>query len=178
MATYKEEDGISYTEFFAWNKTKATSLNDLRDSDCCSELLTKYNSKKQSDGWFRRYWENGNLRYEWRFVNGKQNGVSRAWWPNGDLKNERIYEAGNPHGPLIGWYENGKISGIRHYDNGNRVGVWTDYYEDGQMWFAGKYENDKLIFAQYWNEDGSEGKKSCHEKGELKFFRKYNPNYK
>ena len=176
--TFNEEDGLTYTEFFAWNKTTCKNLDNLRDSDCCSRLLQNYNKSNPPDGWFRRYWENGNLRYEWYFKDGKQDGVSRAWWPNGDIKNERNYKNGKPHGPLKGWRENGLVSGIRDYKDGARHGLWTDYYDSGQKWFEGTYKNDKLISEKYWNEDGSVGNKSCHRKGEQKEFKKINPDYK
>ena len=104
--TYSNEDGISYTEFFAFNKTIGKNIDDLRDSDCCSLLLQKYNKSKPKDGWFRRYWENGNLRYEWYFKNGVQHGISKSWWPSGQIKNIQHYKNGVLDGELKGWYEN------------------------------------------------------------------------
>ena len=175
--TFNEEDGLTYTEFFAWNKTTCKNLDNLRDSDCCSRLLQNYNKSNPPDGWFRRYWENGNLRYEWYFKDGKQDGVSRAWWPNGDIKGKRNYKDGKEHGFSIGGYENGQVAGIRDFKDGKKDGFWTDYYASGQMWMKRTYKDGKRIFEKYWNEDGSVGNEGCHRQGERKLFRKINPKY-
>ena len=176
--TFIEEYGLTYTEFFAYYNTTGGDLNNLRDSDDCSRLLQNYNASNPPDGWFRRYWENGNLRYEWYFKDGKQDGVSKSWWPNGDIKSKRNYKDGKEHGSNIGWYEDGQVAGIRDFKDGKRDGLWTDYYKSGQKWYEGTYKNGKDISSKYWNEDGSVGKKHCHKQGELKQFRKINPDYK
>ena len=175
--TFDENKYKSYTEFFAFNKTLGGDIDNLRDSDDGSPLLQKYNASKPPDGWFRRYWENGNLRYELYYKEGKQDGVSKSWWPNGDLKNERNYNNGILHGPLKGWWENGKVSGVRDFKNGNRHGEWTDWYENGQVWCKKTYDDGKLLSANYWNEDGSEGIEACHKRGELRYFQKINPKF-
>jgi antitoxin component YwqK of YwqJK toxin-antitoxin module len=176
--TFYEEYGLTYTEFFAYYKTMGGDLDNLRDSDCCSRLLREYNASNSQDGWFRLYWENGNLRYEWYFKDGKQDGVAKAWWPNGDIKSKRNYKDGKEHGSNIGWYEDGQVAGIRDFKDGKRDGLWTDYYKSGQMWMKKTYKRGKLISEKYWNGDGSVGKKHCHKQGEIKQFRKINPDYK
>ena len=70
--TFDENKYKSYTEFFAFNKTLGGDIDNLRDSDDGSPLLQKYNASKPPDGWFRRCWENGNLRYEWYYKDGNQ----------------------------------------------------------------------------------------------------------
>ncbi len=35
----KYDGKISYTEFFAFNKTVGKDINNLEDSDCCSRML-------------------------------------------------------------------------------------------------------------------------------------------
>ena len=183
--TFNKEDGVSYTEFFAFNKTVCRDINNIRDSDCCSRVLQKYNKySNPPDGWFMRYWKNGNLRYEWYFKDGKQDGVSKSWWPSGQIKSIQNYMNGKLEKKMA-WYENGsphvinddQISGIRTYKNGNRDGIWIDYYKSGQMWCKKTYNNNKLVSEKYWGEDGSVATKHCHKKGEFKQFRKINPNW-
>ena len=183
--TFIEEYGLTYTEFFAYHKTTGGDLDNLRDSDCCSRLLQEYNASNPPDGWFRRYWENGNLRYEWYFKDGKPDGVSKSWWPNGDIKSKWNYKDGKLHGPVTGLYEDGsprviydrQVAGIRDFKDGKRDGLWTDYYKSGQVWMKKTYESGKLISEEYWNADGSVGGKDCHRRGEFKQFRKINPDY-
>ena len=151
--TFNIEEGISYTEFFAFNKSIGTDINYMRDSDCCSNLIKKYNKSKPPDGWFRRNWENGNPKYEWYFKNGKQEGVSKSWWPSGQLKNVQHYVNGTNHGLLQGWYENGspgviydnQTSGIRYFNKGLRDGEWVDYYKSGQLWMKKTYNNNNIV---------------------------------
>ena len=184
--TFNIEDGKSFTEFFAFNRTVCTNLNNMRDSDCCSRILNQHKKSNPPDGWFRLYWENGNLKYEWKYKDGKQDGVSKSWWPNGDIKNIQHYKNGKRHGSLQGWYENAdpyvtgpkpQTAGIRDFLNGERHGKWIDYYKSGQIWAVKIYDNGRLISEKYWNEDGSEGKKKCHKRGEKKQMRKFNPKY-
>ena len=181
---FNEEDGLSYTEFFAFNKTRGNDINNLRDSDQCSGLLHRYITSEPSDGWFRRYWSNGNLRYEWYFKNGKQQGVSKGWWPNGDIKSERNYNKGRLHGKKTAWYEtgdpyvihDGQVAGTGYMHKGFHEGLWTDYHKNGQKWFEGIYRNKELISEKYWNEDGSSS--SENPTNELQQFQKINPNYR
>ena len=173
--TYTEKcarQGISYSQFFAKYRSKASDLNSLRDSDDGTPLISKYNSSNPPDGWFRLYWENGNLRYEWKYKNGKQDGVAKAWWPNGDLKNIRNYKNGLLHGPLKGWWENGLQSGVREYKYGKRHGNWTDWYDTGEKWCEKIYNNGNLVSKKYWNRDGSKAKRGVHTRGEARYFRK------
>tara|TARA_R110001592_G_scaffold338620_1_gene625907 strand:- start:3928 stop:4503 length:576 start_codon:yes stop_codon:yes gene_type:complete len=183
--TFKIEDGISFTEFFAFNKTICTNINDMRDSDCCSHILQKFKTDNPPDGWFKLHWENGNPKYEWYYKNGRQEGVSKSWWPNGDIKNIQHYKNGKRDGVLQGWYEdadpyvvhNKQTSGIRNYIDGKKDGEWIDYYKNGQIWMKKIFSKNKLISEEYWNKDNSVGDKSCHIKCQLKQFRKINPNY-
>ena len=177
MAKFNKNDGLTYEEFFANYRTEGVDINNIRDSDDCTKLIRNYNNKKPPNGLFERYWSNGNVRYKWYYKNGKQEGASNAWYPNGDLKNLQHYRKGLRHGMLIGFFENGHVSGIRHFNNGKKTGIWTDFWPIGQKWCEKKFNNDKLIYEKFWNEDGSIGTKNCHSKGEVKLFRRINPNY-
>jgi antitoxin component YwqK of YwqJK toxin-antitoxin module len=188
--TFNPEDCSSYIEFLAFNMTKAKNMDNLRDSDDCSVLIKKYNESNPPDGWFRKHWENGKLRYEWYYKDGKQDGVSKSWWPDGTFKTVRNFKNGVFHGELKGWYENGsplafssgivkdrQLSGIRYWENGKRHDVWTDFYPSGQKWCEKIYDHNELISEKYWKLDGSRGSSSCHKKGELKYFRKINKSF-
>ena len=183
--TFNKEDGISFTEFFAFNRTECKDINDMRDSDCCSKVLQNHKKSNPPEGWFRLYWENGNLKYEWYYKGGKQDGISKSWWPSGQIKNIQNYKNGSLHGLLQGWYENGsprvlhdeQTSGIRSFDKGRKDGEWIDYYKSGQVWMKKTFNKGKLLSEKYWNRDGSVGNKSCHKEGERKQYRKINPNW-
>ena len=166
-----------YTEFTAWHRTLPTNIDNIRDSDECSVLLQKYSASNPPDGWLRLYYENGNLRYEWDYKDGKVVGVSQSWWPCGQTKSIRNWKNGVWHGLLKSWYEFGMVASTRNFKNGKKDGLSTDWYKNGQVWSEITHENGKLISEKYWNRDGSVSNKSCHKKGELKQYRKINPNY-
>jgi len=57
------------------DKQKDSKINSINAS-----LLTKF-----------IYYENGNLKHEWNFINGQLHGLHSAWYKNGDKWYERIY---------------------------------------------------------------------------------------
>ena len=59
----------------------------LKDTDDGTPLINKYDNSNPPDGWFRRYWENDQLRYEWEYKDGQRaDGISTGWHKNGKLK--------------------------------------------------------------------------------------------
>ena len=186
MAKFNQEDGKSYTEFFAFRFTRASDIDDIADSDDCRTVIWRYAKSNPPEGWFRRYWSNGNKRYEWEYKgSGKQIGTALSWWPNGDRKSEWTYDNGKRSGPMKAWYENGafgvtcgnQLAAVGNYSGGKKYGHWIDYWPNGQKWFEGDYHKGTLTKAKYWKEDGSEDNKSCHKKGEQILFKRINPNY-
>ena len=181
MATYNTDKYKSYDEFFAFERTHAKNMDDIRDSDDCSRAVDRFNKsqkKKESDELFKRYWSNGNLRYQWKYKKGRQEGVSLAWYPNGNLKNIQKYINGQKDGFLMGFWENTNISGVRFFSNGTKVGTWVDFWPNGQRWCEKIFDDGQLVSEKYWKEDGSKGNRDCHHHGEIKYFRKINPKFK
>ena len=95
------------------------------------------------DGWFRRYWKNGNLRYEWEYKDGKQVGVSKGWWPNGNLKQTRTLKNGIWNGLWTSWYENGFKEFEGTYKNGKKDGLSTWRFDDGHKRRETTYKDGK-----------------------------------
>jgi len=118
---------------FSHSKSDLKNLVDnIKDTDDATGLINAYDQSEPKDGWFRRYWSNGQLRYEWEYKDGKRvDGVSKAWWPSGQLKSVKPWK--------------------------NRVidGTWTFWYENGQKELERIYKDGKPISEELWNEDGS-----------------------
>ena len=55
-----------------YHSTIASDLDNLKDTDDARPLIMEYHNSNPVDGWFRRYWENGSVRYEWEYKNGKR----------------------------------------------------------------------------------------------------------
>ena len=72
----------------------------------------------------RDYWENGQLRHEYPYVDGNRHGLSRWWHENGQLWCEEPYVDGKQHGLCRYWHENGQLWSIDLYNNGAHVCEW------------------------------------------------------
>ena len=82
--------------------------------------------------------------------------VDKSFYDNGNLKYQRFYKDGKANGRWTHYYENGNIWIEGAYKNGIQVGLWTTYYNNGQEWTKGDYKNNersgKWIF---FNNDGT-----------------------
>ena len=62
----------------------------------------------KEDGKFTSYYENGQLKKEVNYINGEEDGVYKSWYENGQLKQEGNYKYENEVGSLRFWHENGQ----------------------------------------------------------------------
>ena len=100
------------------------------------------------DGLFRKYYSNGQLRYEWYFklpLDGtRADGISRGWWPNGQLKQLKTYKDGKQVGISIGWHDNGQKWYEQTYKDDKKNGLYIEY-SNGQKIWEGIWKEHKLI---------------------------------
>ena len=131
----------------------------------------------------RDYYENGQLKLEHNYEDGKLDGLSKEYFENGQLKYIHNYKNGEYHGLLKGYYIDGKLKYEFNYKNDKKDGLCKDYFENGQLKFEGNYKEGKLdgLCKDYF-ENGQlkfegnykEGKfhglcKGYYETGQLKF---------
>jgi histidinol-phosphate/aromatic aminotransferase/cobyric acid decarboxylase-like protein len=122
------------------------SLDSLKDTDDGTPLLKDHEESTPKDGWFRRYWSNGNLRYEWEYKDGKRaDGVSKGWHENGQLSQQRTYKYGKQDGLWTWWYLNGQKEHEGIFKNGKVDGIWIFWNEKGQKEFEFTYKDGKMI---------------------------------
>jgi antitoxin component YwqK of YwqJK toxin-antitoxin module len=135
-----------------------------------------------SEGWFRGYFKNGNLRYEWKYIDDtpldnnqghllsrpdtgnslyenntltRQDGISRSWYENGQIKCEKNWVDGRENGLYIEWYPNGqKKRHIENQINGAPDGLETKWYENGQKKEEMTWMDGEKISTKQWNEEG------------------------
>ena len=62
--------------------------------------------------------DNGQLRWENNYKNGKRHGFWRGWDDNGQLRWEDNYKGGKRHGISRGWHENGQLDYENNYNEG------------------------------------------------------------
>lgn len=77
--------------------------------------------------------------------NGEQpsnddDGVQRSYWDNGKLKSELRYVDGKLDGSFKQWYDNGQVFQDGQYANGMMDGSWLIFYPNGQLAAKAQYE--------------------------------------
>lgn len=88
--------------------------------------------KKQAIGSWTYFWESGNKRREFSFLEGEMDGVFKRWHENGQLEEEGNYKEGSQVGVWKTWYDNGNKQSIidqKEPDFGEVLSFW---YKDGR----------------------------------------------
>jgi antitoxin component YwqK of YwqJK toxin-antitoxin module len=92
------------------------------------------------------YYENGNLKGEINYKNGKPEGVWKNYHENGDLKNEVNYKDGKFEGVRKSYnQQNGNLVGEENYKNGKLDGVLKLYHENGDLYMEINYKNGQVV---------------------------------
>ncbi len=109
---------------------------------------------------------NGQIEYEWNYVNGGKHGVQKGWHENGKLSFEQNYVNDYMDGHQKSWYDNGNIQYENNYkfteENFNRI-------SDRIGWQREYYENGVLKSEEFYNESTNEILcKKFDEKGVIK----------
>ncbi len=61
------------------------------------------------DGVHKEYYENGNLKKEVTYKNGKKDGVSKGYYENGELFAQHILKDGKEEGLSISYFQDGSL---------------------------------------------------------------------
>ena len=131
----------------------------------------------------RDYYENGQLKLERNYEDGKLHGLSKEYFENGQLKFIHNQKNGEYHGLLKGYYIDGKLKYEFNYKNDKKDGLCKEYFENGQLKNEGNFKDGKLhgLCKDYYETgqlkfEGNykEGKfhglcKGYYETGQLKF---------
>ena len=86
----------------------------------------------KNEGISKEYHENGQLKSEVNYTNGKQNGLWKSYYENGQLRNEGNYTNGKQNGLWKYYYENGRLKSEITFGDDKSYQV-KDYYENGQL---------------------------------------------
>ena len=93
----------------------------------------------------RNYYDNGQLEYRFKYLNGKEHGTWKSWDENGKLWFQEEYRNGKSHGTWKVWHENGKLLYQNEYQNGKLHGTRKAWDKNGQLWHHKEYKNGKPI---------------------------------
>lgn len=73
-------------------------------------------------------YDNGQLKFEEHFLDGKYSGTWESYYENGQLKERKSFRDGGEY------YENGKLK--------NRIGSYESYYDNGNINYKGEYNEN------------------------------------
>ncbi len=152
-------------------------------------VLVSCSDKKEKDV-VRSYWDNGNLKSELRYKDGKLNGDCFWYFSNGRPDMKAHYDMNVMEGEVLRWYENGNIQSryyikkdqydsifesynvfgnlvkIEHYKEGVLHGEYKQWYDSGKLFMEGAY-NEGMLHGKWmvYYEGGAVGSVATYENG-------------
>ncbi len=92
----------------------------------------------------KQYWENGNIKSELPYKNGKLQGTARWYYEDGTIQQEVPYVNNSIEGLSIRYHDNGRKELEEEYKNNIRNGRATEYSYSGRRIEIKEYVNDTL----------------------------------
>jgi antitoxin component YwqK of YwqJK toxin-antitoxin module len=81
----------------------------------------------------RAYHENGALKWERSYVEGREDGLHRGWYADGRVHFEYEYKDGRLEGEAREWFPNGMRYRVFNYSEGRESGTQRMWHEDGTL---------------------------------------------
>lgn len=117
--------------------------------------IDKYDdSKSILDGQQIRYYDNGNVKCEFNYHNGKLYGTMKEYNENGELNIITTYENGIKNGEQTYYYNNGNPQKITPYHNDKINGTLQEFNESGIPIYLCEYDNG-LEIGKYESRTGT-----------------------
>jgi len=91
------------------------------------------------------YYPTGQTAQELKWNNGIKDGAWKQYFDNGIIKLQAIFKNGKLHGDYRVYHSNGKTYVEGQYNNGLMDGPWKYYDEKGELKIEAVYSNGKLI---------------------------------
>lgn len=136
------------------------------------------------------YWENGKIRSEIHYSDGKLDGPCKWYYNTGTPSMEAVYAMNVLNGESTRWHENGQVmikayykdnqydgmveeynvAGVlikrENYTNGVLNGLFTQWYDDGKLFVEGEYIDGMMngSWIMYYH-DGNIGSNAVYDRG-------------
>jgi hypothetical protein len=113
-----------------------------------------HNQNEIRDGIYERMHENGQLRIQETYRNGKREGISKIWYSNGQICTQNFYRDGRLEGSSKWWNADGKLKETKFYRIGILEGEFRYWDGGADSYFYFKngansyfyFKNGKLIY--------------------------------
>jgi len=103
--------------------------------------------------WYR---DNGDIKSQVNFIDGKENGLYTSYYDNSQEKIVVHYKNAQKDGLQKVYYDNGVLGSTVKYVNGRREGVMTDYdiegYKSAEVFYKNNY---KVGLKKYYDHKGN-----------------------
>ena len=149
---------------------------NLKELDLREGIIYLKGSETPYAGKVSALYENGQMKAEVNYKDGKREGLTIGWYKNGQKKSEENYKGGKPDGLVFGWYENGKKKVEGNFKKGKQYGLHVMWYENEQKEFEANFKDGKCEgLVEEWHENGQKKwEANCKEgkpvKGSEKFW--------
>lgn len=101
-------------------------------------------------GLWRTWHDNGRIKSDCEYVNGKLHGYEKWWYENGQQKQKSNYVNGKLHGYTKVWYENGHPLAKGNFVDGKVHGYAKIWHKNGQLDLERIYANGNLYGRPNW----------------------------
>ena len=123
----------------------------------CVSSYSVFGDEKSLDGVQKEFYENGTLKREVPYVQGKRQGIAREYYPTGVLRATFEYKDDVWNGIVAKYYATGKLEHESIYENGrpNSKGVRIfRYYDDGRTKYEYFYDKDEGGYRKEYYPNG------------------------
>jgi len=101
----------------------------------------------------------GLVLWEKEYIGGRlefdQNN-EHEYYDNGQVKSETGYFEGKKHGLYKHWFENGQLLKQGKYQNDNSYGRFAEWFENGQLKEQGEYKDGQYFMTNRWSSNGGQ----------------------
>lgn len=138
---------------FLLQSCQITVVKTKYDNGDIQEKFQVYKKRGTRNGFYRLFYENGQLALEQEFKKGKLTGEERAYFESGQLESVFQAEDGMYHGAFQYYYENGVLHQEGTYANNEMEGELRTYYDNGQLKETVEMEktNEHGPFVMYYD---------------------------
>jgi hypothetical protein len=133
---YNVKDGISCNYIY--------DINGINNIELKKEEIIFYNMGFKKNGIDKIYYDNGNIKRECLYKDGKLNGEFKQYYENEQLQLYCSYIDNKKNGEFKEYYENKKLKLVGMYINGKINGEYKEYHENEQLKCSYTYIDDKI----------------------------------
>ena len=132
------------------------------------EKTNQLDNQGNKTGIWKKYYENGNVRYEGTFKNNKPIGILKRYYPGGILQAEMYFSPDGETSYTKLFYKSGKIAATGKYINNQKDSTWLFYsFYNGRIAIKEDYKKGDLHgFSYRFYDNGDVSEKTEWEDGQ------------